>query len=161
MNPSRKFALLILFVATIAGTVPAAAQRNANKGQHNKEWYLELRQLKHDFLKKELKLTRDQENAFFPLYDRMDDELFAVAEDTRSLERRIKAKTDATDVELEAAARATFEQKRKESDIELKYFEEFKKILSKRQLLNLKEAERRLNRKLVEHARKNHIEIRE
>ncbi len=156
-DKSRKNTLqmLAILVAALFMTAPVAmakrAKGNNNDGQR-KEWMADLRNYKHEFYKKDLNLTRDQEAAFFKAYDQMDDELMRVGEETRTLERKINTNAEATDTELESAARTLFEQKKREAEIELKYFDEFKTILNKRQLLKLKETERRFNRALLRYS---------
>lgn len=140
------FVILALLFAT-SGT--AQAQQRKRLTAEDRQKYLgEMRQYKHDFIVKDLDLTRDQQNAFFPIYDKMDDELTQVAEETRDLEDKVAADDKATDTELESAARTVFEQKSKEGEIEKAYFEKFKGILSPRQLLKLKSAERKFTQQL-------------
>lgn len=144
-------ALLVALAILLAVPATYAQRRTRNDDDRRKEWMTEMRNFKHEFFKKELGLTREQETPFFNAYDQMDDELIRIGEETRQLERKINASGDATDTEMESAARTLFEQKKKEADVELKYFEEFKNILTKRQLLKLKETERRFNRALLNH----------
>ena len=139
--------ILTLILVTLALAIPAHAQQNDRLD--------DLRQYAHQFLSRELKLERDQETPFFNAYDQMQQELVEVGEDTRNLERKILKNNDATDLELETAARAMFEQKRKEADIELRYFDQFKTILTPRQLVNLKPAIRKMTRVLLRYSRHN------
>lgn len=129
------------------------AQRSRLSKEDRQKYLEEMRQFKHDFLVKELNLTRDQQNQFFPVYDQMEDEVNQVAEDTRAFEDKVAQNEEATDMELEAAARALFEQKGRESEIEMVYFERLKDVLTPRQLLNLKGAERKFTQQLVRHGR--------
>lgn len=141
--------LAMLFMAT-----PVSAQRNrAKDDDKRREWMADMRNFKHEFFKKDLGLTREQEAPFFKAYDQMDDELIRVGEETRQLERKINNSADASETEMESAARTLFEQKKREGEIELQYFDEFKNILTKRQLLKLKETERRFNRALLNHTK--------
>lgn len=110
----------------------------------------QLLQFKHDFLKIHLKITHSQETRFFRIYDQMDAELRKIGEETRTLERKTSRNAKATDTELESAARVLFEQKQKEAEVELKYYEEFKKVLTKSQLFRYKEVERKMIRALLE-----------
>lgn len=142
--------VFVLLLAIFASSLSAEAQQRRRLTAEDRQKYLsEMRQYKHDFLVKELELSRDQQNAFFPVYDKMEDELTQLADDTRVLEDKVTADDKATDVEIEAAARAMFEQKSKEGEIEKSYFDKFKAILSPRQLLNLKNAERKFTQQLV------------
>ena len=151
-NRRNIIASLVVMLAVCVSAPSLVAQKTkgiANGEEKRREWITEMRNFKHEFFKKELGLTREQETPFFKAYDQMDDELIRVGEETRALERKINADSDASETEMESAARTLFEQKKKEGEIELKYFEEYKNILTKRQLLKLKETERRFNRALL------------
>lgn len=137
-------AAVIIAVFFATPSVYAAGQKNSEAALE------ELKEFKHNYLKKELKLSRDQEAAFFKYYDQMFEELLALGDQTRRLERKVLRDSNATDLEMESAARAVFELKKKEGEIELKYFDQFKTILSKRQLLMLKPVERKMIIKLLE-----------
>ena len=84
----------------------------------------------------------------------MDDEIDRINTETRDLERKVDAKTDATDTEVEAAARAVFLQKSAEGQVEEQYFDRFKQILQGRQLLKLRKAEREFTRQLMRQHRR-------
>lgn len=60
----------------------------------------------------------------------------------------------ATDTEIESAARAVFEQKAREGQVEISYFSKFKDVLSSRQLLSLKNADRKFTQQLMRSHRK-------
>lgn len=152
LRNTNKVLLAAIAFIMLASMQPVAAQKKkAGDDDRRKEWMTDMRNFKHDFYKKSLGLTREQEATFFKSLDQMDDELIRIGEETRQLENKINADANATDTEMESAARTLFEQKRKEADVELKYFEEFKTTLTKRQLLKLKETERRFNRQLISH----------
>lgn len=141
--------LLALVIAVTA--LAAAAQFSPAERQR---WLGEMRNLKHDFIAKELSLTKDQEREFFPLYDKMEDEIAALNTQTREDEARVAADRDATDLEMENTARTVFEQKRAEGQIEMTYFEKYKTILTPKQLLQLKNAERKFTQQLVNRHRR-------
>lgn len=141
--------LLALVIAVTA--IAASAQFSPAERQR---WLGEMRNLKHDFIAKELSLTKDQEREFFPLYDKMEDEIAALNTQTREDEARVAADRDATDLEMENTARTVFEQKRAEGQIEMTYFEKYKTILTPKQLLQLKNAERKFTQQLVNRHRR-------
>lgn len=144
-----KKVLLALVIAVTA--LAASAQFSPAERQR---WLGEMRNLKHDFIAKELSLTKDQEREFFPLYDKMEDEIAALNTQTREDEARVAADRDATDLEMENTARTVFEQKRAEGQIEMTYFEKYKTILTPKQLLQLKNAERKFTQQLVNRHRR-------
>lgn len=123
--------------------------------EDRQKWFQEVRELKHQFLAKELKLTKEQQNAFFPLYDRMEDENRKVNQEVRLMERRVyELKGEATDLDYQKATEAIYEVKAKEAEIDMKYKEEFSKILNSRQMFLLKGAERKFTRDLMDRHQK-------
>mgnify|MGYP001634468433 CR=1 FL=1 len=142
--------LLLTLVIAVTALVASAQFSPAER----QRWLGEMRNLKHDFIAKELSLTKDQEREFFPLYDKMEDEIAALNAQTREDEIRVAADRDATDLEMENTARTVFEQKRAEGQIEMTYFEKYKTILTPKQLLQLKNAERKFTQQLVNRHRR-------
>lgn len=128
-----------------------AQPRNALSKEDREKYLEEMRQFKHEYLVRELDLSRDQQNQFFPIYDQMEDAVNKVADETRALENKVAADPNASDTEIESASRAMFEQKSKEGKIELEYYDKFKDVLSPRQLLKLKNSERKFTQELVRH----------
>lgn len=87
----------------------------------------------------------------------MDEEIRRAQEESEQLYRQTLKKGDkATDLEYEKAAEAAYELKGRENEIEMRYFKEYKGILSSRQLFKLKDAERDFTRELMkQHRRRN------
>ncbi len=141
--------LLLLFVMAVTAVAQAPLSSTDRE-----RWLDEIRNLKHDYLAKELNLTREQQNEFFPLYDAMQDEIEQLNTRTRELEAAISSDESASDLQVENAARTVFEQRRAEGQIEMTYFDKFRDILNPRQLLQLKDAERKFTRQLVNQHRR-------
>lgn len=142
----------VISFAMCASAIPAFAQGPSEEDRQR--FRAEVRNYKHEFLTRELELDREQQRDFFPLYDEMEDEVDRISTETRELERKVAARTDATDTEVEAAARAVFLQKSAEGQIEEQYFDRFKQILNGRQLLKLRNAEREFTRQLMRQHRR-------
>lgn len=141
--------LLLLFVMAVTAVAQAPLSSTDRE-----RWLDEIRNLKHDYLAKELNLTREQQNEFFPLYDAMQDEIEQLNTRTRELEAAISSDESASDLQVENAVRTVFEQRRAEGQIEMTYFDKFRDILNPRQLLQLKDAERKFTRQLVNQHRR-------
>ena len=141
-------AALALFICLSVSAQGRGKQMNE---QERQRFRTEMRSYKHRFISQELELTPEQQREFFGVYDEMDDEVERINGETRDLERSVARKADASDVELEAAARALFEQKKAEGEVELQYFDRFKQILTPQQLFKLRKAERKFTRKLMRH----------
>lgn len=136
----RHYILISALILAAAMPLMTPAQRMSDENRI--AWTGEMRKYKHQWLTKELDLSTEQSHKFFDLYDEMEDELEHIYRETRTLESRTLRDENASDIEYEAAARAVFEQKKKEAEIELQYFDKFKEILTPRQLLRLRNAER-------------------
>lgn len=145
--------LLLIIITLLLLPVAMSAQKPTERERQT--WMKEMQQYKNDYIARKLDLTDEQKAKFMPLYNRMEAEVRKICEQTMRMERDVRKKGDAaTDLECEKAAEAQFELKGKEAQIELKYFKEFKTVLSSRQLLKLKKAEREFSRELMKHHEK-------
>lgn len=147
---NRRYILLLLSVVLTA--IAALAQGQYSPADRQR-WLGEMRTLKNEYLTRELGLSKEQQRDFLPLYNEMENEINRLNTETRETESRAAADADATDLQLENAARTIFEQKRAEGQIEMTYFDKFKEILTPRQLLQLKNAERKFTQQLVKRRR--------
>lgn len=144
---------MVLAIAAICAS-DAVAQKQGRERlspQNRKLWLSEMRNFKSEFLIKELSLTKEQQAEFLPVYEEMDDKLSQISSETRELEEKVITSDEASDTEIEAASRILFEQKSREGQIELEYYTKFKEVLTPRQLLRLKNAERKFTQQLVRH----------
>ena len=142
----KKYILLIIIAMTLP--IVASAQKQSNK----KQWWSEMREYKHDFIAKELGLSDEQKEKFFPIYCEMEAATFKLNKETRELEKKINEnKQGASDIEYEKAAEAMFELKAKEGAIEESYLPQLKAVLLPAQLFKLKIAERKFTREVMKH----------
>lgn len=150
---------IILLFAIMLSVTALHAQNPDNDANNMTRWLNEMREYKHTFLTQQLELTREQQARFFAVYDKMEDEINKINSDTRAMQRRIASTDDnsVTDLEYDMAIQAQFEQKKKEAEIEERYLPELKEILTKKQLFNLKEAERRFSMRMM----RRHHELRD
>lgn len=145
-------AIMIMFAAPIA----ANAQKKVGNKKPRTEWVKEMRAFKKDFLSKQLDLSNEQREKFFPLYNAMEDEVIKLQQQTRQMSAEVDKKGEkASDLELDKTVDAVYELKAKEGNIELKYLPKFKEILTPRQLLKLKKAEHKFTRELMKNQKKN------
>lgn len=134
-----------ILLAVVFAAVPAAAQNQRLNQTEVRKGLAEMRNFKHQMFVKELGLTSEQQDKFFKLYDAMDDELMAVGEETRDLERKTLSDENASATECTATARALFDQKKREAEIENSYFDRFSEVLTPRQMVKLKPTERKIS----------------
>ena len=144
---------IIIAALVISLAIPAmlSAGKPSDKAQRI-QWMKEVRNYKYELFTKEMELTEEQQEAFFPEYEEMEKAIFSVNKEARELEHKISASTTpVSDTEYEAAATALAKVKQKEGEIEMEYFAKFEKILSKKQLFMLKRAENKFTQNILSH----------
>lgn len=149
--------IFLVLALTLCACSALWAQQNqqAMTEEEREKWLSEYRNYKHEVITKELRLTREQQNEFFPIYDLMDEQLMQIGNETRNLQAKVNNDPNAGDIEYEAAARAIYEQKSREGAVELEYFDKFKEVLTPKQLICLKNAERKFTQTLAKQRFKN------
>lgn len=146
MNTRMIFKYFVsLLIIALTAVSPAFAQNNTGKSRS--EMHKEMREFHLKFLAQEIDLKEDQQKAFFDTYKAMMDEKRKVFHETRSLEKRLKD-GNASEQEYESVTNALTSAKEKDAAIEKKYDEKFDKILSPKQLYQLKEAEKKWRAKM-------------
>lgn len=140
--------LLFILIALLLLPIAMSAQKPTDR--ERQVWMKEMQQYKNDYISRKLELTDEQKAKFIPIYNRMENEIRKISDQTMRMDREVRKKGDAaTDLECEKAAEAQFELKAKEAQIELRYFKEFKTVLNSKQLLKLKRAEKDFSRELM------------
>ncbi len=149
----RLFKNILLIVVCAMVAIPAMAQQRGDYKQFREN----IREYKHKYFQQKLDMTSEQANEFFELYDKMEDEINQLHEDARTIETKYYDAPDGTvtDTEYGIATKALTESKCKEAEIEKQYYEEFDKILSKRQLFELRKVEREFTRQLLKYHHRN------
>lgn len=144
-------AIIAFFLVLVTSMASFAQNNNVDK----KKWLKEIQEYKHEFLIKELELTKEQQEKFLPMYDDMEYKLRQVNDQARDYHQKVRQmKDNATEMEYEKAAEAQFEIKSKEGEIEKSYFSKFKTVLTAKQLFRLKHAEWKFTRELMkQHSR--------
>lgn len=135
--------LISILVLVLAVTTVAVAQNGRTK------FAADMYQAKHEMIIEELGLTQTQQKQFMPLYEQMEREIYQVNRNARALAKEVEKKKNPSDKDYEAAASALSRTRIQEGEIEAKYFEKFSKILSKKQLFQLKQAEVKFTREML------------
>ena len=138
----KKLLVISILVLSIAAT--AMAQQNGRT-----KFASDMYQAKHEMIIQELGLTMTQQKQFMPLYEQMEREIYQVNRNARALASEVEKKKNPTDKDYEAAASALSRTRIQEGEIEAKYFEKFSKILSKKQLFQLKQTEVKFTREMI------------
>lgn len=142
-----KRSFIIVVILSLAALSVSAQQRGRQKPDREK-WFQELREWKHQFLIKEVELTEAQQPKFFAVYDAMQNEILAIHDGTRNMEKKLSLNKQASDLEYEKMAEALIEVKIKEGEIQKRYLDKMKTVISSRQLYKLQVAEKKFIRML-------------
>jgi len=147
MKTFLKTALLLMLFTSSLFTANAADKKS--------QWTKDMLEYKHEYIVKETGMTAAQKSQFLPLYEAMEKEIFTVHRNAREQAKQVKRKNNsASDNEYFNAAQAMNNVKAKEGEIENRYFQKFAKILSKKQLFLLKQAEIKFTRQMVANGKK-------
>ena len=130
-----------------------AKDKNHTNANHS-QWTQEMLDYKHDFIAEQTEMTQAQRDKFMPLYEAMEKEVFAVHRTAREQAKKISSTTKASDQDYANAARAMSQVKVKEGEIEGRYFDKFSKILSKKQMFQLKQAELKFSKQMLSRGKK-------
>lgn len=142
-----KRSFIIVVILSLAALSVSAQQRGRQRPDREK-WFQELREWKHQFLIKEVELTEEQQPKFFAVYDAMQNEILAIHDGTRNMEKKLSLNKQASDLEYEKMAEALIEVKIKEGEIQKRYLDKMKTVISNRQLYKLQVAEKKFIRML-------------
>lgn len=140
--------ILSIAIVILAISMTATAQSGRTK------FATDMYQAKHEMIVQELSLTPTQQKQFMPLYEQMEREIYQVNRNARALAAEVEKKKNPSDKDYEAAASALSRTRVQEGEIEAKYFEKFSKILSKKQLFQLKQAEQKFTREMLKKRKK-------
>ena len=109
-----------------------------------------MQEFKKQYLEEQLNLSGDKADAFWKVYDQYETERKTVRKEMKQLKNGFIALSDA---ELEKAIEKSFVLKEKEVAIDKKYFKEFQKVLTIRQVAALYHAEKQMVRMILEKIR--------
>lgn len=83
---NRSILILCAFFAISVFSVRISAQQLSEEDRNR--YVTQVRAYKHDYFVKELDLNKEQQNAFFELYDRMEDRIMDIGTEVRTREQR-------------------------------------------------------------------------
>ena len=140
--------IVSILILTIALSSAVMAQNNRTK------FATDMYQAKHEMILQALGLTMTQQKQFMPLYEQMEREIYEVNRNARALANEVEKKKNPSDKDYEVAASALSNTRMREGEIEAKYFDKFSKILSKKQLFQLKQTEAKFTREMLKKRKK-------
>lgn len=129
---------------------PMFAQEGDRTGDRDGQRKEKMEALKIAFLTKELNLTTQESEQFWPIYNYHQQELKSLRKEMRP----VKRVHEMTDQEAEAALQKRFELQRRKMQLEEETMNKLKPILGAKRILKLTRAEAKFKRKVLEKAGK-------
>ena len=152
-NKFYRLAIMLTLLLASAVTNVSAQKRQGGSQADRQKWEAEMTQYKHDRLTKELGLNDEQSTRFFALYDAMDRERRAVFFNDSRMRKEMKRKPNPTDKDYIEATNVSLSVGASVNRIETKYYKEIGKILTPKQVYQLRLAEQKLNKEIRKHLR--------
>lgn len=127
------FSLLLVFMCA------STFARQIGNGERIKE-------LRKQFIEEQLNLKGNKANEFWKVHNKFDSERRSVKKEMKDLQRGFNAMSDE---QLKGALDKMFVLKEKENDIDKKYFQEFQKVLTIRQIAVLYQSDQKFKREIL------------
>lgn len=146
MRLKLKYKIRMLLLALfISGAI--AAQPDTKKDK--------IEALRATFINKKANFTTQESQAFWPLYNEMNDMLYAAR---KAFKKQYNTATNydfATDKEAEAYLAAELNLKQKEYEIYRDYYEKFKKVLPVKKVAAVRRAEEDFKKEIIKTIKEN------
>ncbi|MFZ5551535.1 MAG: Spy/CpxP family protein refolding chaperone [Bacteroidota bacterium] len=146
----KKTTMTLLLLLSAAVTM-VNAQPGGGKGEKKEK----LEALRVAFITKELNLTPEEAEKFWPLYNQREAEQEAVRKELRD---QVKGKNidEMTDAEVEKLIEKQLELRQKELDIDKKYAAKLKEVLPVKKVAKLPQAEKKFREEVIQQWKDNH-----
>ena len=136
----KRYLILFLMIGLFVHT--ATAQRGQRQQQ--------LEALRKQFIEEKLGLSGSTAEEFWAIYSKYEEERKEIRKEMRRLKAGFNALSDS---ELATAIERYFQLKEKEIAIDKKYFEEFKKVITIRQIAVMYQAENKFKQEVLKRFR--------
>lgn len=143
---------LVLMLLGIGMMATVSAQEPEKKGESHKE---KMEAAKIGFITKELQLTPEEAQKFWPVYNQREAELDEVKKAMRKIHHDKKIE-EMSDAEVDKSMEDLMLLRQRELDIEKKYHTEFKKVLPVKKVAQLYHAEMKFRHEVMKEWKERH-----
>ncbi|MBK9330719.1 MAG: hypothetical protein IPM95_15790 [Sphingobacteriales bacterium] len=140
--------ILNIFILMLSVTTSLLAEPLPPEGQGNEK----IEALKIGFITNKLKLTPEESQKFWPVFNQYEAEKKQIRQSTIGMVKELKEDGDFTNAEAEQAIAKYVEFKAKDLDLIKKYVSEFRKILPATKVAKLITAEEHFKKMLMKQA---------
>ncbi|WP_052073433.1 hypothetical protein [Porphyromonas gulae] len=146
----RIFSLTIILAAMLPtlsqAAMPPYSLATKYQGCEQQGRKKEFMNQRNSFFILELELTREEADAFLPLYNELDTKRYDLWKDVRQKRALMERKPELTDSDMELIINKSLDNKIAEARLEKEYYYKFKRVLPMRKVMALRAAERKFAR---------------
>jgi sulfur relay (sulfurtransferase) DsrC/TusE family protein len=146
----------ILVMLALLPAMAFAQGRGPGHGKMSPEVKAQLDQLRKDTYTRVLSLSDAEAQKFWPVFDKMQEEIKAVRKDAQSVRKDIKNNSATlSDADMDKKINQLLDDEQKLLNIKRNYYAEFKKVLPIKKVALLPEAEREFKKALLDKIKEN------
>ena len=141
----------LLLVCMSLGTIMAQSSEKPSQEEREKR-KAKMKEMKKAFVKTELGLTEEEEQAFWPIYDEYENKRDALRKEHRSLRKQFKGKSldELSEEEAEKMLMKEMEIREERLALDKDFERELKSSLSAKKIILLHKAERKFKKQLLD-----------
>lgn len=148
MKALNKLSFLILTFVFISGFA------NAQPGDVRANKKEKIEQLKIAFITKELELTTDEAEKFWPIYNEMSDKLHEKKKDERKLQKELKDNFDTlSDEDIKSKSQTILDNDIQQAELKKEYHEKIAGVIGYKKATKLLSLEQQFKRELLQHVK--------
>lgn len=148
MKPLNKLSFLILSFVLISGFA------NAQPGDERVDKKEKIEQLKIAFITKELELTTDEAEKFWPIYNEMSDKIHEKKKEERKLQKELKDGFDTlSEDEIKTKSGEILDNEIQQAEIKKDYHEKIAGVIGYKKATKLLSLEQQFKRELLQHVK--------
>lgn len=149
MRALNKLSFLLVTFMLISGF--ANAQPPGKDRADRKE---KIEQLKIAFITKELELTTDEAEKFWPIYNEMSDKLHENKKEERTLQKELKENFDTlSEEEIKTKSQAILDKDIEQAELKKEYHEKIAGVIGYKKATKLLSLEQQFKRELLQHVK--------
>lgn len=142
---------ILILVLLVCVSFSVDAQNRPDRPKRNGGFDIEaIKKEKADFLIKEMGLTEAEAKAFLPLEVEFMEKKFEVNREARHKTWELRQKKDKTDADYKKMTDLNLEARKKETELEVKYYKKFGSVISAEKIDKYREADFRFKEKMLE-----------
>lgn len=149
MKALNKLSFLLVTFILISGFANAQPPGKDHKNRKEK-----IEQLKIAFITKELELTTDEAEKFWPIYNEMSDKIHEQKKEERELQKELKENFDTlSEEDVKSKSQTILDHEIKQAELKKEYHEKIAGVIGYKKATKLLSLEQQFKRELLQHVK--------